>query len=959
LKNWLFILPCFFSLQNLCGQSPYFKSYTVEDGMPFITVSAIFQDSLGNLWLGGYGGLSKFDGLEFTNYSIKDGLSSYDVTCLAGDDSGIIYVGTAKGINRFNTTPFSRLTITNTLEDKVVNCITKDSHGNVWIGTTSGLIELKHSGHAYYSYQNGLPSNIIVAVAEDHQGNLWIGTDKGLCSFDGKSFFPIGISDNNADLSIRAIVCDSNNEVFIATDQGLMKIDQKHSITDYTREDGLASNDVWSLLCDKKNNLWIGTSQGLSKFDGKIFTHYVTGQTVKSNDIKCLFQDAEENIWSGASAGLFRYHDDAFIHYDQPDGPADKMIYPIYKDRKGDLWIGTERDGLYKYSGNSFQQFTTRNGLSSNKINAIIENEDGSLLIGTDVGLNEIRENKFSKIADQHVGNRSIYCFFYDHKNHLWMGSDSGAIMYNGQNYHFYHLPGKIPGYQLWSIDEDKDGTLWFATYNGGLIRMGKKDTLEYSSQLGFESDSYLSVVVDNDNYIYFGAMGGVYAYDLNHPQKQSLHISQSQGLSSDLVYVMTLDQDQKNLWVGTNQGLNKIDLIHLKKTGLIKLETYGEQEGFVGVESNSNATCLDTAGSIWFGSLNGLLKYNPSDLRKNTMLSRTAITDFSLAYHDTVLQSGVQLNHLSNNITFSYTGICLTNPTKVLYKHKLEGFDRKWSPPSSERSANYSNLPPGKYSFRVLSRNNEGQWNLTPAIFNFTIQPAFWQTWWFKILAIVAIVAIVYSFYKLRLAQQIKLLRVRDRISRDLHDDIGSTLSSISYFSEFIKQQIPRTDYRIRPIADKMGESSRKMIESMNDIVWAINPKNDSFNLIMRRMNEYLHQVADIKNIKSTLNYNGELKGLSLPMEERKNFYLIFKEAVNNAVKYSSCSELDININRVNSSLMMAITDNGVGFDFENHKDGNGINNMKNRAREMNGELKIESHPDSGTAVSLKFNIP
>lgn len=310
-----------------------------------------------------------------------------------------------------------------------------------------------------------------------------------------------------------------------------------------------------------------------------------------------------------------------------------------------------------------------------------------------------------------------------------------------------------------------------------------------------------------------------------------------------------------------------------------------------------------------------------------------------------------IKLSYKQNIVSFAFAGLNYFHSEKNQYAYKLKGFDKDWIyTDATKRFATYTNLDPGDYTFEVKGSNNDGLWNETPTLLHIIITPPFWQTWWFYTLCALAFAFIFYAIYWYRLQQVIKLQHIRNKISGDLHDDIGSTLNSISVYSEVAKQDASKHAHALEMI----GESSRKIIDAMSDIVWTINPENDSFENIILRMRSLAFNLFRTKSIEFTFRADESLNNLKLSMENRRNFFLIFKEAVNNIVKYAEAAGVSIQLVYVDSFIKLIIHDNGKGFDTAQHSNGNGLNSMKRRAKEMKAKFQIESSAGNGTNIKL-----
>jgi two-component sensor histidine kinase len=310
-----------------------------------------------------------------------------------------------------------------------------------------------------------------------------------------------------------------------------------------------------------------------------------------------------------------------------------------------------------------------------------------------------------------------------------------------------------------------------------------------------------------------------------------------------------------------------------------------------------------------------------------------------------------IVLSYRENVFSFSFAALNMIHPENNHYAYMLENFDKDWNyTNASKRFANYTNIDAGTYIFKVKGSNNDGVWNETPATIRIIITPPFWKTLWFRILVGLVAISFVYSLYRYRLYQVIRLQNIRNKIAGDLHDEIGSTLNSISVFSEVARNKSKKE----LPELKMIGEASRRVIDAMSDIVWTITPENDSFEKIIFRMRSLTHSLMKAKKIEYSFRADETLNELKLPMMTRKNFYLIFKEALNNLVKYSNATRASVTLAHTGQQIELLIRDNGIGFDMNNISRGNGLNNMNRRAAEMKAQFEIQSSVNAGTSVQL-----
>lgn len=309
-------------------------------------------------------------------------------------------------------------------------------------------------------------------------------------------------------------------------------------------------------------------------------------------------------------------------------------------------------------------------------------------------------------------------------------------------------------------------------------------------------------------------------------------------------------------------------------------------------------------------------------------------------------------MSYLDNVITFLYTAVDFTAPQQITFQYHLDGFDEDWQEAGARREATYTNLSSGNYTFRVRTINGDGVISSREAIMKIHISPPYWATWWFRTLLIVAFVALVYGIFRYRELQRLRQEQLRLRIARDLHDEMGSTLSSISILSEAalrnLQADIDRTRFGV------IGDRARQVMDAMSDIVWSVNPGNDFMENVLQRMKEFAVEILETQGIVLHFEVDEAILSQDLSMEKRKNFYLFFKEAINNAAKYSKATDVWVQVRAENDYVRLEVRDNGCGFDAAQVKLGNGLWNMQQRAERLGGLLSLQSTAGRGTVIAV-----
>lgn len=754
------------------------KNYSVWDGLAQSQVYDVIEDTQGNIWMATWGGgISKFDGINFHTISKANGLGSNYVESLHRDEE------------------------------------------TIWIGTKAGLTE--YNGKSFKSYYL-LPDSVPVRVHDattDAQGKVWVATESGLYTFFNSRFEQI--TDNETWCVIAA-----NNDIWYGTDQGLHVIREGKEVT-YTRDDGLSYRKVRALAFDMDGNLLVGTyGGGLDKWDGVKFTQLYSDAIVHGIEL-----DEAGNIWLATLRnGAIRLNvsDSTASVINETEGIANNHIRCVMQDSWGNVWIGSSGGGISKYMGQTFVHYTERNGLADNYVYSVLEDSLGRLWMGTgSKGISRLDSSGWTYLnADSGFFNVKSKAIFEDSKGNIWLGTEGkGIVRYNDSTFRVFTGNDGLSDPWIWKIDEDSKGRIWVATAGGGIsilefdttdqvtittilksdglvsnelrnLHIDTNDVAWYGSDdagmgyvrldsnglvtqavPGIESNNIVSIAEDSFGYLWVGTAGdGVSRISIYEKRPEVHRFTQEDGLASNGVFLIAFDSDQ-NLWVGTEKG---IDLISLDiERNISSVKHFGQAEGFVGVETCRNAVELDRNGNLWFGTINGLTRYNPNKQKSNAVPPKISITGISLFYQqleqtdyaNCIGAWGNQVKDIvmpynQNHLGFEFFGVNHSNPTRVQYQWKLAGYDEGWTPVNQRTNTNYSNLQPGSYTFMVRSCNEDGVWNSKPATISFTILPPYWQTWWFRLAVVAGSILVLVLIFNWRLrAYRAKSKRIRERL--------------------------------------------------------------------------------------------------------------------------------------------------------------------------------------------------
>jgi signal transduction histidine kinase len=537
----------------------------------------------------------------------------------------------------------------------------------------------------------------------------------------------------------------------------------------------------------------------------------------------------------------------------------------------------------------------------------------------------------------------------------MWLGTQAGRLVkWSNNKFTVVQDVGTI----IFKVFIDKDGWIWLATRESGLYAIDPDSgkILQHYTEEGVKNRLYSNTGTDieqlQNGQIVFGAGA------LNFIDKKKGTVSvlkYEDGLPSNTVYRLRTDE-KGFLWIITTSGLCRYNPNNNRIT------PYGRKDGVVLAEQTIAADFRTSKGYIIFAGSNSLIMFNPVILSTTRQPPDVTITDFKifnqyLPVDSLMRNTQIKLNYDENSLSIYFASLSYRERDKLTYYYKMENIDKEWIKADRSYFANYSLLPPGKYTFKIYCENIEGWRSRNTTNLTLFIKPQFWRTWWFISSLLFLAALLIYEVHELRVNKILAVESLRSRVARDLHDDMGSTLSTINILSSMAKSKIREDALKTNEYLVKISEYSEKMMDAMDDIVWSIKPSNDSMQKIVARMREFATNVLEAKEIDFDFSIAEDVYDVKLNMEARRDFFLIFKEAVNNAAKYSEANKVIIHLTMQNKKLILLVKDDGAGFDIA-EADGNGLGNMKKRADNMNGSVTIKSFKGKGTTVRLVIPI-
>lgn len=932
---------------RLRAQQYSFINYSIEDGLSQSQVQTIFQDEKGYLWMGTTGGLSRYDGKNFANYSKEDGLLDNRINCIVGGKDNEIYLGTLGGINKFNpkgpgVQPFESFALKPEFAKNQVIALIADKNGNLWL-CTDGAGVCKYNPAApgeksfsYYTETDGLANNYVRSVCTDKTGNVWFGTRDGICYYDGASFKKIN-SGTVQPHNVSQVIKDKEENLWFCTyGEGIFKYDFK-TFTQYTEKDGLILDWIRSATQDEAGNFWFASKNGVSKFDPveKTFLNFDETNGLFYPNINTVMQDNEGKVWFGTDGkGVMKFTGETFVNYTTQDGLSSDIIMSVTEDRKGNRWFCTYGNGVCMQapSKKGFTNFTTKDGLNDNIVWTAFCDQQGNVWFGTSDGVCKYDGARFIPVKDSLPAN-NVYSIYQDKKGSMWFGTSAGVSRYDGASWKNFVSGKDNVGRNIQNIMEDDRGNMWFASSNG-IYKYDGAQFVNYTTENGLTDNNVMTILQDSRHNLWIGTNNGITHYD----GKVFSKIPIDKKYSSNNVTFLVLDASQ-HLWIGTNNGIYELNVDEYYNGGKTDFHHYTNFEGLRSLECNQNAGYQDRDGNLWFGTSEGVLKYSPAQ-GKNVNEAREPLThitgvrlflqptDWS-AYSDSVDQAtGLPLNlsidYKKKYITFDYIGISLSNPSSVRYKFMLVGFDQDWSPPTDATFATYSNLPPGKYTFKVIACNKNNVWNKVPATFSFEITPPFWLTWWFVVLCGVFTGAIVWLLYRWRVSaikrnHHTQQLEYKSRLLVLEHQTLNASMNRHFVFNALNSIQYYITKENKSMATKYLGSFAKLMRKNLDSSLSTFVPLSEE----IERLKLYLE--LEHMRLENKFDYQIDIEG-DIDTESIEIPPMMLQPYVENSIWHGILpmekpGRITITVKELDDEIMFSIEDNGIGIEASMEK--------------------------------------
>lgn len=951
------ILILIFFITRVNAQQLYLQTYSVNDGLPGNSIRKIYQDSEGFIWLATMNGLSCYDGYRFTNY---------------GPDKGIFSV-----VNDVIEIEKGKLLVAQNNGDVsiVENNVAKKIYSggiviNLFIPQKDNKLLILTDGNGVCEWKNNkvsvLPRSPVtnvhrIAFVNDSM-YLYGDVNNGKVLITDKNFYPYS---KITDCKFLSVFTDSHKKTLVGTFTGLKQVavfQKKNTQVSFLPLPAalnipiLTNSAIWEMYEDKKHNLWFGTNHGVVSVNpAGSATVINTINGLPANLVNCIFEDREQNIWIGTVMGLVKLSLKNKVNkYGIMQGLlSDELFY-----------AQSVADDKVILFGNTLQKLNPATGLISTFKNNKQDIPSKYLKVDT----NEIMEIQQDKIISYKKGIISRVKIkwppgflprqAYRINSKIFFLSDNNKRSVIATSNSYFSDSSALP-YIFTAITKDQLENLWIGTWENGLYKIKINEDMSFTvidSLTGQLPDQHIrSLFIDSDNCLWIGTRYGGLC-KLSGADSGKHHVTfyqENDGLSDNWIRCIKEDS-HKNIWIGTMDGLNKLipvktsyRIFNFSRISNLTMQIYDIEnltDGSLVCAGYPYAIHIIDAQpdtlpppQVHFTSVNVGSGGNPVSVNQNKSITRIA--------------------YKKAQILFEFSSASFINEKKILYSYRLLGSnDTSWSIPASIHVVNYSNLQSGSYTFQVRTLGWNGEWG-QPTGFSFIVSTPFWKTSWFFISIALLIAAIVYTLYHYRLRQLIKLQQVRNRIATDLHDDIGSSLTNISILAELAQKKSDVPD-QARVFMKRISEEINESGQSLDDIIWSVNSKNDTTEEMLVRMRRFAAELFDSSQIQYHLQLEEEAKTQKLNMEQRRDVYLIYKESLNNIYKHAAATNVWIQVKTEGQQLSMEIRDDGKGFDTGLLTHRNGLKNMEMRVNKWKGKFRLVSVKGTGTQIYITMPI-
>lgn len=949
------------------------RRWDMDEGLPQSSVSDIVQTPDGYLWLGTRDSLVRFDGIRFKAFRNFDATMPFaaDVRCLTTDSSGALWAGFERAaVVRGRSGKFEVMAPPGDFSERAY-ALAADGTGTIWAGYSEARLGRWRAGNWKMTDLNPVNKkdrfrdNVVCRA--DSAGRVWFASEWMLGYLDGDS--PVMLRQNTQQffqLTPRrkgGVWLTADGKLLVATVEGI-----EAPVADLGELGVGVGGEIQTLLEDRQGAVWIGTR-------GKGLFRYFEGQVrqvpTSHNYIRALYEDREGNLWVGTGGGgLNRLRlRNIRLHDRSNDLPKD-LIVSLCEATDGSIWLAPSEAAPVQFGRDRriiSSPVGSRNILSGV---TLCRNRSGGVWLGSfDRGVFLLRDGQVEPVG---LRNKQIGSVLEDSQGTLWVGTFSDGV-YAVRDGQIQHYPTEAGLEHVTALAEDASGSLWVGTFAGTLHQRVDDSFVSIG---GIRGASIQTIYPDGPGRLWIGTRGGGL---LRFKDGEVQKVTSAQGLADDDVRQILLD-DIGGLWLGTAHGLfqaKRSDVEAVMDGGEPGFQCvfYGRNEGLGNIEFSEgfrNAACRTSDGKLWFATSRGAVEVTPEQPAARPPLimhiEELLVDGKPMAMDER--KGPVIIPAGSRSVELRYTGLNFASPENIEFRHRLEDVESEWLEGGTERTATYLQLPPGNYRFHVTARANGGEWQPEGATVSFTVLPTLWQNTYFRALSGVLLLALAAAATRaimlrrvrarlLALEQLQALSNERRRIARDMHDELGASLTRIELMGNQALRN-PHMDPDVTLQVGRITHAAREVVQTLDQIVWTVNPGNDRLDRVIGYLSQYVAEFLATTNIQFRQELPESVPPITMTSQVRHELLLALKEALNNAVKHSGATEISLNVALEHAVLSIILTDDGHGFDVATMKaSGDGLDNLYQRLSAIGGQCRTESVIGKGSVVSILLPLP
>jgi len=988
------------------GALPFsFQSWQRGQGRPLGSLQALAQTRDGYLWTGGEDGLARFDGVRFAAFENWGGVEASPVRALFGDRQGRLWIGTAgRGLTRYDDGQFTTFTKQQGLPSDSVTALQEDSEGKLWVGTDEGLAVSQQIGSEPFASLETFKGKRITAMFAAPGGALWLAV-RGAGVYVSESGGFRQFSEASVEellLDPHCLLVDHTGRVWVGAGGDSLLCQDQGQWRRYRIPRHTGRGHITALAEEPDGTIWAGSrGEGLFQFRDGNLTGINAGRGLSDNSVQSLLVDREGNLWVGADTGLNRMRRKNLFVFGSEDGLGQGPVVGLAEVEPGVVWVAKRMDGLYRWEGRNFSRLTAA-GLPARdpQVSALLVALDGSCWVACARGLLHFKDPQ--AVADESIlagmSNSNVSSLAEDLEGRIWAGTREGALwrLWQGK---WDCQTNLSETHTITVIVPTSDGSVWAGTDGGGLYRFKDGTRTRYFKGNGLSSDSIRALYPDTENTLWIGTVdGGLCRWR----DGRLAAFTTSDGLPHNAV-LQILEDDAGRLWLG-----GRDDIVCLGEHDFDKPTVGGEKAALYPqiyaptderlaeerTEGPVGAGLKTKSGLLWFPTMNGVIVAETHHQTTNVVAPKVVLEQVlvdgvpvararTAEREDSARRAGegnsetLRIPAGTHRFEVQYTGLGSDAPDQMRFRYRLEGLDPDWVEAGTRRVAFYNYVPPGDYRFRVTACDSRGVWNDAGAGLALAVSRHFWQIWWVNGLAGLVLLFGVGGAMRLlekkktrlrlnRLEQERALEKERTRIARDLHDEMGGKLCRISYLSEHARrdESLPP---ELRQEITSISDESREVLHSLDEIVWAVNPENDTLEHVASYIGLYAQEYFQRTGIECELNMPSEVPAHPLSSQDRHHLFLAVREAFTNTLKHSRATQSTVSMSCLAQEFQIVAADNGVGFDVPTGEPkpenglggspGNGLGNMRQRLAAIGGYCRVESGPGRGTTI--RFVIP